>query len=267
MRITRRLLDSRASAALVLLAGLSTLAAMTASCSSSDGDGRPVKTAAVTLGRMQRPTARPPRTSSTPGSRTLPSSTPRRCPSSARRRRARSPSRTTVPSDSSPRARRATAPSSPTAPSRAGARTTPGSSETPTITTMDSPVARARPRPVEDHGARPHVRRRQRRGRLVLGTWPVPPERRVGRHRGGKPRAPAAPRAGEQGRCRSGCRVCRPPRQARRLLGIELQAPNRRGSPLQRARTSCRAPSRSPPARKTSRSGSQTSPSTRTASC
>ena len=35
-------IDSRASAALVLVAGLSTLAAMTASCSSSDGDGRPV---------------------------------------------------------------------------------------------------------------------------------------------------------------------------------------------------------------------------------
>lgn len=43
MRITRRLLDSRAYAALVVLAGVSTLAAMTASCSSSsDGDPPPV---------------------------------------------------------------------------------------------------------------------------------------------------------------------------------------------------------------------------------
>ncbi len=39
MRITRRLLDSRAYAGLVLLAGLSTLAAATASCSSSSSDG------------------------------------------------------------------------------------------------------------------------------------------------------------------------------------------------------------------------------------
>ncbi len=43
MRITRRLLDSRAYAALVVLAGASTFAVMTASCSSStDGDGEPV---------------------------------------------------------------------------------------------------------------------------------------------------------------------------------------------------------------------------------
>lgn len=43
MRITRRLLDSRAYAALVVLAGISTVAAMTASCSSSsDGDSPPV---------------------------------------------------------------------------------------------------------------------------------------------------------------------------------------------------------------------------------
>jgi len=41
MRTTRRLLDGgRASVALALLAGVSTLAAMTASCSSSDGDGQ-----------------------------------------------------------------------------------------------------------------------------------------------------------------------------------------------------------------------------------
>ncbi len=43
MRITRRLLSSRAQAVLVVLAGLSTLAAMTASCSStSDADHEPV---------------------------------------------------------------------------------------------------------------------------------------------------------------------------------------------------------------------------------
>jgi len=45
MRITRRLLSSRAHAALVVLAGLSGLAAMTASCSSnSDGDPGPENT-------------------------------------------------------------------------------------------------------------------------------------------------------------------------------------------------------------------------------